>query len=61
MDFASGGELSVGLVGFEGARERLGVRAYEDGVDDADWKQGHGKATVMHALARTRNGASPAL
>ena len=39
MDFASGGELSVGLVGFEGAHEQLGVRAYEDGVDDMDWER----------------------
>ena len=38
MDFARGGELNVGLVGFEGARERPGVRAYAEGLDETDYK-----------------------
>lgn len=60
MDFARGGELNVGLEGFEGAGERLGVRAY-DGLDDTDWMQGHGKASAMHALVQTRHGTLSAL
>ena len=34
MDLESGGELKVGLVGLEGARERLGVRELPGDVTD---------------------------
>ena len=54
MDFARGGELMVGLVGFEGARERLGVREYEDGVEDTDWNECNGQASCH---ARTGSNA----
>ena len=38
MDFASCGEVNVGLVGLEGARERLGVRD-ELGGEETDCTQ----------------------